>query len=262
MLALKSISFRPLATWHVLDWEDRHESREGHPFITYLGSLQATDLCVQLPNIDCHVEKSFMMTRIVSEERHAFRESGQDQFTYLRSPLANLTSGRYNRMSRFAAHISGYLCKKLTIHNLVAEIPSTVCITSCRVLYRPCPCGDWSSSLKVNDKYCYTHFAPHTRISKGDLPKLENSFLGDNLERLELVDVDWNRGSLEYPRRDNVAVENLQTAMAKGEPKEKEYMEKTVVFKSSREAEPCFCCGKRQLSGEEVRLSDSPHYLR
>jgi hypothetical protein len=245
MKSLITVSFRPNAVWGIIEWENRHESRDRHPFLIYTKSLPAAELCVQFPLIDRHVEKSFMLPRIVSREAHRSRDHG-DQHEYLRAHLKNLVSGQDSRLLRLPSYFAGSSVKRLTVHNLPSKIPfPKYTFTSCRVFYRDCVCRDSGTLDKVQDKHCYNHYTSSNRVSPLELPKMDSNslFSKDDLEQLVLVDLDRNTKN------------RLNAAMAQKTGRDKDHLDLVVSMVSSAETEPCSCCGLKQLSGEEVGSS-------
>ena len=245
MKSLISVSFRPRSVWGIVEWEDRHESRDRHPFLIYTSDLPAAEICVQFPLMDRHLEKAYMLPRIVSQQAHRCRDQG-DQHDFLRNHLEQLVSGQFNRLLRLPENIAGSLCTRLTVHNLPAHIPSTYSFNSCRVFYRNCTCRDSGIVHKVQDRHCYNHYSTTSRVLPSELPRLGSTvFPRDGVSRMELVDLD--------PTTKNT----LEAWIARKKGPEKEYLDLAVSLKSSAETTSCLCCGLKQLSTEEVSSSHS-----
>lgn len=252
MQSLECVSLRPRAVWKLIDWTDRHRGHQ-HPFLYYLQRLQASHLCVQMPVIDHHLEKSYMSTRIVPLDEHASRSDALDQLSYLRRELRRLVARQYGPvLQTIKGEDDNWLFQSITVHNFVSQLPFELAEQTCRIFYRPCSCLDRSVTDKVDDFFCYNHFSTtsHARIRPLELMTIKSE---SAVKKVELIDLDWIAGRRDATR-DQAAHDGLDGAIEATEGTKKEYLESVVRLVRSSEAEPCVCCGHRQLSGKEVSL--------
>lgn len=250
MQSLESVSLRPKAVWKIIDWTDRHRSQE-HPFLYYFQRLQANHLCLQLPVIDHHLEKSYMKTRIVPLNEHASRSDALDQLSYLRRELRRLVARQYGPvLQTIKGEDGGWLFNSVTIHNFVSQLPFELAEETCRIFYRPCSCLDHSVVDKVDDLFCYNHFSStsHARIRPLELMTIKSE---NSVKRVDLIDLDWIAGRRDA-LRDRAAHEGLDSAIGAAEGDKKSYLESVVRLVRSIDAEPCVCCGEGQLTGMQV----------
>jgi hypothetical protein len=254
MPALQTLSMRPKAIWQMIDWLDRHQELTMHPFHTYVNSLPAQRICVQLPVIDHHLEKSYMSSRIVSVEEQLSRDDRQDQHTYLRQCLQNLVGGPHAAPMRLAGLTGQIYGEHLTIHNTTAHLPRLFNRKSCRLFFRPCICLDGHISDEIDDHYCYNHYANDvgSRIRSDGLPEPGLRARPTTLESLEIYDLDWQSGTMYGGLKDSRMIEGLQTEIGRKPDEEREFLSRVVTMKSSNDVKPCVCCGERQLSYEQV----------
>jgi hypothetical protein len=263
MSKLRSISLRPRAVWQIVDWTDRHLDTEA-PFTQYLRELPAHNVCIQMPVIDHHLEKSYMSSRIVSADYHTYRDRDIDGFddprrptptqhAYLRGYLSEMTALYLPRVSNSVGWLT--TCR-LVVHNCVVGLRSLMGepLGSCQIFYRPCVCRDHHVTDKIDDLFCYNHFNPTVddRIDPYDLPEPED--VPPNMNVLELVDFDWRTGTIDNAIREDAIVDRLKAGIARQDDSAKEFLQRVVKFKDSTEVQPCECCGNKQLTYEQVSL--------
>jgi hypothetical protein len=265
---LKHVSLRPRAIWRLIDWTDRHRGQD-HPFLHYFRHLTADHLCVQMPTVDRHLEKAYMLKRIVPLDQHASRQGNLDQFAFLRRELRRLVLSQYDSIIDTIRGSRGWAVRShmsVTVHNSVTDLPRGMTENAWRIFYRPCSCLDPSVTDKVDDYFCYNHLSgtatyAYNRINYAELRDLSSEVA---VRSVELIDVDWTAGRNDAPRDDRVnqglrqSIESTNSIIVDGEElpgedmEKQKFLEKVIRTTYSDKASPCGCCGQKQLTGRQV----------
>lgn len=271
--SLCTLSISPRAVWKFVDYHDRHGY--SHPFLDFLSVQCVPHICIQLPIVDSHLEKAYMISRIVPLDEHHSRSDSVDQFTYLRRRLRELLNpgSSLTNSSTFGADLHQWFAsqytRSLTIHNQVPTAHSPFGARSFRVFHRPCPCRDPSITDQIDDGFCYNHFEPTT------LPTRVVPSLHPEQRQAEFIDLDWVSGSQEGPRDPAILDHTLRAIqhaveeernpqavifpLASAQPggmRQREADEK-VTATTAAETAQCVCCGQHQLDGTMVSRCSS-----
>jgi len=225
-------------------------SRNPYDFVRSLAHFDIDHLCVQLPVMDQHLEDSLLLKRTMP--RNFF------QIKFPRMVFRRLLVSAYHDDRDFFSGLFKLPCQSLTIHNttlglfnrVLASVPPD--FPTLRAFFRPCTNADVDLADKISDRYCYNHLTEGTPNinDNGDL-RLGDAAL-DSRHHIEFIDIDWIRGKYD-PARSGDSAQSIQQQVDL-QMKSKAYFPraKAKSIKLSREAEACVCCGRHQLSGDEV----------
>ena len=133
-------------------------------------------------------------------------------------------------------------------HALAARHSS---IGTLRAFFRPCVTADGELTNKRTDILCINH-RQKADITAGGV-NLSHRALG-NPAKVEFIDMDWVRGKYQADRDDGAlrSTEQMVDAQVRRYPEAEREGWGDKSFKMARDAEPCRCCQKGQLSIAEV----------
>ncbi len=232
-----------------------------HPFWSVIKRCNLDHLCIAYTTVDMQLESLYMMPRVVTNAEHLSREDSIDQYTFLKFALRKLLQ------VNFSAPMSDLVktwpqVKTITLHNVSSQHLPRVRHIRYRIFHCPCPCrNNEILDPEILDS-CYTHWKFDDRLAE---IRSMMSVRNKGTESWEFVDYVWTDGGIEHYEAADGMVEAFWRWFF-AEELEGEWLIRDarpgMSFTSSRETDPCVCCGKKQLRYSAVSRGRITGYSR